>query len=80
MTAAQVGAAGEIELDRDQKFGLRTGKVNKGDSVLLQGLDLVEDGKPIGEQVGPRGGRGAGEEVCAQASAQVCGRMCCRNR
>ena len=44
MTAAQVGAAGEIELDRDQKFGLRTGKVNKGDSVLLQGLDLVEDG------------------------------------
>ena len=47
----KVGAAGEIELDRDQSIALRKGKVNKMDSNILQGLDLIEDGKPVHEQV-----------------------------
>ena len=44
------GAAGEIELGVDQKYALRKAKLNKDDSVLLQGLDLEEEGKPIAEQ------------------------------
>ena len=44
-------AIGEIELGIDQKYALRKEKLNKDDSVLLQGLDLQEDGKPIAEQV-----------------------------
>ena len=45
------GAAGEIELGIDQRYAVRKGKLNKDDSVLLQGLDLQENGKPIAEQV-----------------------------
>ena len=44
-------AAGEIELGIDQRYAVRKGKLNKDDSVLLQGLDLQENGKPIAEQV-----------------------------
>ena len=45
------GAAGEIELKTDQKYAVRKRKLDKDDSVLLQGLDLEEEGKPIAEQV-----------------------------
>ena len=50
--ALQAGGAGEIELDVDQNFGLRTGKINKNDSRLLQTLDLDESpgAKPVAEQ------------------------------
>ena len=44
------GAAGEIELNRDQNIALRKGKVNKMDSNILQGLDIIEDGKLVHEQ------------------------------
>ena len=44
------GAAGEIELNLDQNIALRKGKVNKMDSNILQGLDIIEDGKPVHEQ------------------------------
>ena len=48
----QVGAAGEIVLEAENKVALRKAKVNKADSVLLQGLDLDESSdKTIGEQV-----------------------------
>ena len=36
------GAAGEIELDRDQNVALRTGGVDKGGANMLQGLDIDE--------------------------------------
>ena len=43
------GAAGEIELNRDQNIALRKDKINKDDSSLLQGLD-IDESKPIADQ------------------------------
>ncbi|MEC8494554.1 MAG: EF-hand domain-containing protein, partial [Planctomycetota bacterium] len=40
--ALQPGAAGEIEVTRDQNIALRTAKVDKSASNLLQGLDIDE--------------------------------------
>jgi len=46
------GAAGEIEINRDQKIALRKGKVNKDDANLLQGFDIDENsGVSIAEQL-----------------------------
>ena len=66
------GAAGEIELQVDQKIALRKSKISKEDSSLLQGLDLAEEGKPIHEQVCggcrcARCGRAAGRRAASGA-------------
>ena len=46
------GAAGEIELNRDQNIALRKGKVNKDGANLLQGFDIDESsGVSVAEQV-----------------------------
>ena len=51
--ALKPGAAGEIVLESKNKTALRTGKIDKNDSNMLQGLDLDENsGVPFGEQVG----------------------------
>ena len=59
------GAAGEIEVGVDQKYALRRAKLNKDDSVLLQGLDLEEEGRPIAEQVRERGYGRSGSSAAA---------------
>ena len=48
----QAGGAGEIETKRDNKFALRKTKLERTNSVLLQGFDIDEDSdKTVGEQL-----------------------------
>ena len=48
------GAAGEIELTRDQNYAVRTAKVDKANSMLLQGFDIDEaSDKPVSMQARP---------------------------
>ena len=57
--ALKPGAAGEITLESKNKYSLRSGKVNKNDSNLLQGLDLDETSdKTVAEQVLATSSRG----------------------
>ena len=85
--ALQDGAAGEIEVSRDQNIALRTGKVDKNDSNILQGLDIDEslgldqvDEQARLAQGSPCLSSSVGEPRSLHAAATLSGRCACTCR